>query len=656
MPFYDFADEVSVPATFTTVAGGAGAVSINSNHLRIDNGGTAAGDYAALVYKTAIDTSKLSVFVVDLKMEGNTGTWVPSIVGLHDSSGEPGAMTAANRDAALRIWHEYQMSSGPGGGAFDRVLAKIKNSAAGQYWWNASTGAWTNTFGAGNFSHHEVFEDCYYRYVIVLDGTTTPIRARMLIYGHTVTGAAVMGWRVHIDTDWVDFNTGTTEIDPVDNDLWLVLGDLTSSDTRADRVIFDIRYCVIGEVDSLNHIAFTNFSDNPLDTFPFDYDIQQLVNPFPSDWSLWIPRQDPDNRALIAASGSQDWVKDPHVHFDGTTYWMVYQIRTTSDADSDVFVVSLGTDIVTPSVGTPTEIVTTAAGEDKCEFPWLTKYGGTWYLFYDVENDDGTWEIKYRTSTNSDPTTGWSAATTVLSESGVVGQFDEDGVAQPFLIWHSGTFTAGTWYLLFAGYDASANKWQGGLAKSTTGITGAYTKVQATEFFPRGTFTTLANGAQADTDRVIVVDDTTGAAAGMMISAGADAREVNEIISVDSGTQLTLAVNQGLANNEAVKVLDEPSFAPRAAKLIGSRWVIYGTGFKDSRGGHEYVTVQIAAADETVIEDAAFRDLRAGDPFRAAVPVVNMPGIANENIGFAWAELTPVQIAATADRRSVLLL
>ena len=182
----------------------------------------------------------------------------------------------------------------------------------------------------------------------------------------------------------------------------------------------------------------------------------------------------------------------------------------------------------------------------------------------------------------------------MLSESGVVGQFDEDGVAQPFLIWHSGTFTAGTWYLLFAGYDASVNKWQGGLAKSTTGITGAYTKVQATEFFPRGTFSTLTNGAQADTDRVIVVDDTTGAAAGMMISVGADAREVNEIISVDSGTQLTLAVNQGLADNEAVKVLDEPSFAPRAAKLIGSRWVIYGTGFKDSRGGHEYVTAQIA--------------------------------------------------------------
>ena len=173
---------------------------------------------------------------------------------------------------------------------------KIKNSAAGQYWWNAATGAWTNTFGSGNFSHHEVFEDCYYRYVIVLDGTTSPIRARMLIYGHTVTGSAVMGWRVHIDTDWVDFDTGTTEIDPVDNNLWLVLGDLTNSDTRADQVIFDIRYFVIGEVDSLDQIAFTNFSDNPLDTFPFDYDIQQLINPFPDDWALWVPRQDPDNR------------------------------------------------------------------------------------------------------------------------------------------------------------------------------------------------------------------------------------------------------------------------------------------------------------------------------------------------------------------------
>ena len=65
---------------------------------------------------------------------------------------------------------------------------------------------------------------------------------------------------------------------------------------------------------------------------------------------------------------------------------------------------------------------------------------------------------------------------------------------------------------------------------------------------------------------------------------------------------------------------------------------------------------RLPTTDETVIEDGTFRDLRTSDPFRAAVPVVNMPGIANENIGFAWTELTPVQIAATTDRRSVLLL
>ena len=43
--YWDFADEGSVPADFTELEGGNGAVSIASDHLRIDNGGTASDDF-----------------------------------------------------------------------------------------------------------------------------------------------------------------------------------------------------------------------------------------------------------------------------------------------------------------------------------------------------------------------------------------------------------------------------------------------------------------------------------------------------------------------------------------------------------------------------------------------------------------------------------
>ena len=110
--YWSFADESTVPSDFEEIEGGNGAVSINSDHLRITNGGTADGDYAAAVFKTALDQSAYTVIYGEVKCSGVAGTWVPNLIGLVDSNGEPAAMSAANRDAAMVFWHEYQMSSG----------------------------------------------------------------------------------------------------------------------------------------------------------------------------------------------------------------------------------------------------------------------------------------------------------------------------------------------------------------------------------------------------------------------------------------------------------------------------------------------------------------------------------------------------------------
>ena len=88
--YWNFTDEGSVPADFSEIEGGAGAVSIVDGHLRIDNGGVASGDHACAVFKTALAQNKLTIISGEVKFSGATGAWTPSLMGVYDSSGEPG--------------------------------------------------------------------------------------------------------------------------------------------------------------------------------------------------------------------------------------------------------------------------------------------------------------------------------------------------------------------------------------------------------------------------------------------------------------------------------------------------------------------------------------------------------------------------------------
>ena len=102
--YWDFADEASVPTDFTELEGGNGAVSINNGHLRIDNGGTASGDYAGAVFKTALDDTKYTIIYGELKMSGVVGAWTPLVIGLLDSAStrsSPGRSTLISGSAPI---------------------------------------------------------------------------------------------------------------------------------------------------------------------------------------------------------------------------------------------------------------------------------------------------------------------------------------------------------------------------------------------------------------------------------------------------------------------------------------------------------------------------------------------------------------------------
>ena len=635
--YWDFADEASVPTDFTELEGGNGAVSINNGHRRIDNGGTASGDYAGAVFKTALDDTKYTIIYGELKMSGVAGAWTPLVIGLLDSASEPAAMSESARNSAWRIGQEYQMSSGADN--FDRIQLKMKNEPDGARWQYIASGVgtWQAAFA---YTRAYFDEGSYYRFVIILDGTVTPKRTRSLVYGYTESGPG--SWMLNYDSTWRDFDTGAGNIDPIDNSLWVLFGDpINAHASRAAQVIFDFRRIMIGEIDTANleEFAFSGKSSGPAPD-EFKYDIFKRLNPMPDDQTCWIPHErynDRDNYTAEISRGGDDYVKDPHVCYDGTNYWMFNQRDNSGEGEIEV---QSTADILNTSWSGATVISVPGAGEDKHEFAWVTKYDGTWYMFYGVEEDAGTWEIQYRTTTQPNPTSGWSAATTVLTQ-GSVSDWDEDGVSVPILIWHSGGFTTGVWYMIFSG--VSGAEWQGGLAKSTTGITGTYSKDGSNPILtPNTSFSTLVSGAHID-QMQIAVDSTSGLNAGDTVVKLGDPLYPLEVISVDDGTHFTGSIEMDFVDNDAVDNFTYKWLDPMYARRINGYWVIYVTSFKYT-SGEETMSIYIDTTGNLALEDCSFRELRYGDtPLDLVSPIWNLFGKSDENFGGVWGELSPVQ-------------
>ena len=104
--FWDF-ESGGVPSSLLQRTGGSGSVSVSGGELVIDAGGTVAADRAAVVYDTALDTSKYVVMAAKIRVSGdNPSTFYPNMIGLYDSATAPTGMANSARLTAQRIWVE----------------------------------------------------------------------------------------------------------------------------------------------------------------------------------------------------------------------------------------------------------------------------------------------------------------------------------------------------------------------------------------------------------------------------------------------------------------------------------------------------------------------------------------------------------------------
>ena len=622
--YENFTGAAGVPSKLTAVTTGAGTVSIVSDHLRVRTGGTGATDMAFAYCNDAIDMSKFTVAYIDLKFSGETGAYSPSMLGLYDYSGNPVSVTAANRDIYRRISQEYQISSGSD--AFDRIQLYITDGATGaRYNYIAATDIWQTTYAYTQVSYDV---GSYYRFVILVDGLSSPKRMRSLVYG-AVGGNG--GWVLNYDSDWLDFGTAAAaEIDPVDNQLYLLLGDPIDSHASRIDVIYDIKRLMIAELTSpyIGEIAYSNRSTAG---GSFNYSVMKRINPMPLDSTFWIPfhlQRDTTDYTEELGRGTDTYVKDPYVIYDGTTYWMFTQ-RIVGVGDGEIEVQSL-TDPLFGTWSAATTVSVPDTGEDKHQFPWVMKYGSTWYMFYGVENDGATWEIQYKTTTATNPTSGWSSATTILT-AGEAGKFDDAGPGAAFMVWHSGSFTGGVWYMVYAGYDGSLN-WQTGLAKSTTGILGTYTRVSVDPIFPKVTTNTTIDGNQTSVKQ-ITLTDTTGMIAGEIYFINNNENIPVEILSVDSGTLVTVAMERNVTDTHVIENFYADSNHVSFGYISASgRWVFYQTQFKFPGGG-EALGIYVSDSAELDLGSCTFEPLKVGDAAIDAVhPHWNKDVTSDENI------------------------
>ena len=611
--YENFTGASGVPSKLTAVTTGAGTVSIVSDHLRVRTGGTGATDMAFAYCVDAIDMTKFTVAYMDVKFSGEVGAYNPNMFGLYDYSGNPVGVTEANRNLYRRMSQEYQISSG--GDAFDRIQLYITDGAAStRYNYIKGSHIWQTTYA---YTQTDYDVGSYYRFVILVDGVSSPKRMRSLVYGANNAQNAPGGWVLNYDSDWLDIGTSAGEIDPVDNSLWLLLGDPISSHASRIDVIFDVRRLMIAELTSpyIDEIAYSNRSTAA--GVNYQYSIMKRINPMPLVSTFWIPfhRQvGADDFTVEVSRGTDEYVKDPYVIHDGTTYWMFTQRDNAGEGEIEV------QSLTEPLFGTwsaATTISVPGTGEDKHQFPWVMKYGGTWYMIYGVENDDTTWEIQYRTTTATNPTSGWSSAATLLT-AGAATKFDDAGPGAAFMVWHSGTFTGGTWYMMYAGYDGSGN-WQTGLAKSTTGILGTYTRVSTDPVFPKVTTATTVNGTQSDIKQ-ITLTSTTGMAAGEIYFNNTDEDKPVEILSVDSSTLVTVAQEMNVIDTQPWENFYADSNHIRFGFISTSgRWVFYETQFKFIDGGEAF-GAYVSDSDELDLALCTFEPLSVGD---AAIDAVH---------------------------------
>jgi hypothetical protein len=457
------------------------------------------------------------------------------------------------------------------------------------------------------------------------------------------SGARLVG-----DTDWVAFGAGATDIDAIDNDAYMVIGDL-ANDAGGYQHVVSVEWARMHEVTGVRQeVAFVAGAAEA--AFPFPYEIREYVCPLgllTAGHPLWIPAEHHPDGNIVVAKSTDEFVQNPYVYQDtDNEQYMVYTRRVSSTV-SHITIRSRSA--LGAAWGTATDIITEDdTGLDVAvtmlRFPQLIKDGGNWYLFFNSETATGTpmkiWRAK---SANADPEVAgsWGSITEVLSPTSSAGDFDEDGVAGPFVF----RYDTGDYRMMYSGDDStlgSSGQWSTGMASTTT-IEGTWTRDAGNPIWPQGTASTQINGA-AVSERVYNVDSSSGFTADQAIVIGAQNASgetqyrPTRIRKILSGTQIEVYHRLETADNQWVVAYDADSNHSRALRMApeGGYWEKWSTTFKyhQSGGGEEVTARYVSTSDGDPANETWALSTDHGFPWVGLTKRTSDEFISEENICF----------------------
>jgi hypothetical protein len=199
------------------------------------------------------------------------------------------------------------------------------------------------------------------------------------------------------------------------------------------------------------------------------------------------------NPITVSGLSCSDNVLPENLVYDGGKYWIIISNRCTTPCPLSLI---SSTDLIT----WVHEGVILSASDRYFDAPCLVQADNTWYIFY--SNYDGSWSesnpapIGIAKSTTGNIMGPYTELNRYILTCGNAGTWDDARVSEPYVIQRDN----GDWVMVYMGDAEPAGGFveQVGIAVSTTGIEGPYTKSLGNPVIPFGATGALDAGTVAD--------------------------------------------------------------------------------------------------------------------------------------------------------------
>lgn len=572
---WDFASG-GVPAEFTQILAGDGALSVSDDELRMEVVTATAGNDAAGVAipfdRTLARYQRIAVCTRMLTIAGSPRMAGPLIEYITSGVSTPPADATAW--FARHLIGHY--TNRPASSNFEQY--RYYDTGAALQCWQESTQAWASGAQSSTLRAQQAAD-----YVVrVIDWDDANDRVRLATFGGT-TGSSLSAdrnghWYLAGLTDWVHLSS-IRDGDKT-SDLYITVGFLTSVAAWGSGTGQVLEWIEHEWADELQFMAYNCKAYNS----GSGYDRRAMCG-LRMDTHFWLPVSRTGTMVAPVASTwesgkSGQWAGITRSHVAGK-YVMAYSgsdgtnprigIATATDpfstwtkyGSNPVLGIDAGTDYEQKLQPIPVEDWTEPDPAKRCK------------LVVTVLGSDGFGRVYLYTASTWE-TTSWTREGELLSYDAAN---DGDVSTTAVVVLHDGR----TWHIFYSA-PSSAAAMKNYVAHGPRLAVGQFTKDRTIDFLPSSDGVEMAVSAGSSTSRTVTVDSTTGVVRDDWVCYDNDATTSNwrlgRVRKIVSSTQLELySLMPGMTNSGVLRTIRKGKNSVRSIHPFGDEWLFHGTSF-----------------------------------------------------------------------------